>query len=319
MRSDHWEQFLESGAIASCPTNAEGTYDLELEQGWRSFFSTLDQGAIVLDIGTGNGPILLIAKSVSESADLRFCLHGADRAAINPPQHVPGGIERYAGITFHARMATEKLMFPSDHFDAVTGQFALEYSEPAGSIAEVARVLKPSGAARFVVHHERSIVVETARQSTTHAKWILEELEVFEKLERFVHMERIKSPAVDRAFAKLEEAGRAMTEELRRVPESHVLNVTVAVVQNLLDLRRRASPQFVGAEIDAKRRSLRAAVVRMQDLLAHACSPEKVTALESMASRAGLAVAPREQQRHDGNLVGWILLWKKIDQLLTGT
>jgi hypothetical protein len=75
----------------------------------------------------------------------------------------------------------------------------------------------------------------------------------------------------------------------------------------------------VGAEIDAKRRALRAAVVRMQDLLAHACSPEKVTALESMASKAGLAVAPREEQRHDGNLVGWILLWKKIDQLLTGT
>jgi len=319
MSSDHWDQFLQTGAIASCPTNAEGTYDLELEQGWQSFFSTLAAGAAILDVGTGNGPILLIAKTVSESADLKFRLHGADRAAIDPLRHVPGGVERYSGITFHARTPTEKLTFSSEHFDAVTGQFALEYGDPARSIAEVARVLKPSGAARFVVHHERSIVVETARQSTTHAKWILEDLEVFEKLERFVHMERIKSAAIDRAFAKLEDAGRAMTEELRRVPESHVLNVTVAAVQNLLDLRRRASPQFVGAEIDAKRRSLRAAWVRMQDLLAHACSPEKVAALESMASKAGLVAAPREEQRHAGNLVGWILLWKKSDQLLTGT
>lgn len=311
MSSDHWDQFLQTGAIASCPTNAEGTYDLELEQGWRTFFATLDQGAVILDVGTGNGPILLIAKNVSESADLKFRLHGADRAVIDPPRHVPGGVERYSGITFHPRMPTEKLAFSSELFDAVTGQFALEYGDPTRSIAEVARVLKPSGAARFVVHHERSIVVETARQSTTHAKWILEELEVFEKLERFVHMERIKSAAIERAFAKLEEAGRAMTDELRRVPESHVLNVTVAAVQNLLDLRRRASPQFVGAEIDAKRRALRAAVVRMQDLLEHACSPEKVATLESIASQAGLTVAPREEQRHDGNLVGWILLWKK--------
>ena len=311
MSSDHWDQFLQTGAIASCPTNAEGTYDLELEQGWRIFFAALDKGAVILDVGTGNGPILLIAKNVSESDDLKFQLHGADRAVIDPPRHVPGGVERYLGITFHPRTPTEKLTFSSELFDAVTGQFALEYGDPTRSIAEVARVLKPSGAARFVVHHERSIVVETARQSTTHSKWILEELEVFEKLERFVHMERIKSVAIDRAFAKLEGAGRAMTDELRRVPKSHVLNVTVAAVQNLLDLRRRASPQFVGAEIDAKRRALRAALVRMQDLLEHACSPEKVAALESIASQAGLTVAPCEEQRHDGNLVGWILLWKK--------
>jgi hypothetical protein len=45
--------------------------------------------------------------------------------------------------------------------------------------------------------------------------------------------------------------------------------------------------------------------------LEHACSPEKVATLESIASQAGLTVAPREEQRHDGNLVGWILLWKK--------
>lgn len=311
MSSGHWDQFLQAGAIASCPTNAEGTYDLELEQGWRMFFVTLDQGAVILDIGTGNGPILLIAKNVSESADLKFRLHGADRAVIDPPRYVPGGVERYSGITFHPRMPTEKLTFSGELFDAVTGQFALEYGVPTRSIAEVARVLKPSGVARFVVHHERSIVVKTARQSTTHAKWILEELEVFEKLERFVHMERIKAAAIERAFAKLEEAGRAMTDELRRVPESHVLNVTVAAVQNLLDLRRRASPKFVGAEIDAKRRSLRAAVVRMQDLMEHACSPEEVATLESIASQAGLTIAPREEQRHDGNLVGWILRWKK--------
>jgi len=311
MSSDHWDQFLQSGAITSCPTSAEGVYDLELEQGWISFFATLALGAAILDVGTGNGPILLIAKNVAESAGLKFRLHGADRAAIDPPRHVAGGVERYSGIAFHPQTPTESLSFPDHQFDAVTGQFALEYGDARRSIVEVARVLKPSGSARFVVHHEQSVVVETARQSMRHARWILEELEVFEKLERFVHMERIKSPATDRAFAKLEEAGRAMTEELRRVPESHVLNVTVAAIQNLLDIRRRVSPQFLGAEIDAKRRSLQAAVVRMQDLLEHACSPEKVATLESMASNAGLTVAPREEQRHDGNLVGWILLWKK--------
>jgi SAM-dependent methyltransferase len=319
MSSEHWDRFLQTGAIASCPTSADGTYDLELAEGWRTFFASLPAHSTVLDVGTGNGPILLIAKAESDRAGLSLRLHGSDRAAIDPPRYVPDGAQRYAGIMFHPGASTEALPFDTGLIDAVTGQFALEYGDPVRSIGEVARVLRPAASARFVVHHAQSIVVETARRSLRHADWIRGELQVFERLERFLHMERVKSAATDRAFAKLEEAGRAMTEELRRVSHSHVLDVTLSAVQNLLDVRSRASPQSVSAEIEAKRRSLRSATARMQDLLAHACSAQRIAELESIASKAGLAVTPRTEQHHDGNLVGWVLNWRKPDQFPTGT
>ncbi len=312
MSSEHWQAFLQSGALASCPTTDLGTYDQELEQGWREFFGSLPDGARALDIGTGNGPILLIAKRVAEEQGRRLELHGADRAAIDPPRFVKGPVGQYDGIVFHPCRPTERLTFTAALFDAVTGQYALEYGPARESVAEVARVLKPQGLARFVVHHESSVVVNNAREASQHALWVLNELRVYRRLEQFLHMERIKSKEVDRAFSRLEEVGQKMMQALQATPHSHVLRVTLEAVQNFLDARRRMNPSTLNYQVKAKQQALESALVRMQDLLHHACSLEHVDYLESCAREFGLEVAPRSLQHHGSNLVGWVLQWRRL-------
>lgn len=311
MSSEHWQAFLQSGALASCPTSEFGTYDQELEQGWREFFGSLSDEARVLDIGTGNGPILLIAKRVAKENGRRMELHGADRAAIDPPRFVKGPSDQYDGIVFHPCRPTERLTFPAAFFDAVTGQYALEYGVAQQSVAEVARVLKPQGLARFVVHHDSSVVVNNAREASQHALWILNELKVYRRLEQFLHMERIKSKEVDRAFSRLEEVGQKMVQALQAAPHSHILRVTLEAVQNFLDIRGRTHPTTLNHQVQSKQQALESALARMQDLLQHACSVEQVDYLESCAREFGLEVAPRSLQHHGPNLVGWILQWRR--------
>jgi ubiquinone/menaquinone biosynthesis C-methylase UbiE len=278
MASTHWHDFLRSGALASCPTAANGTYDEELEQGWRDFFVALPEGVRILDVGTGNGPILLIAKRVSEQHTKRFQLYGADREDIDPVRYVRGPKNQYDGIVFHGRSPTESLGLPENAFDVVTGQYALEYGAPKESIAEIARVLRPSGWARFVVHHEESVVVANARQAIEYSQWILQDLK--------------------------------MAEQLAVVPHSHVIRVTIEAVQNLLDVRRQVPAGALNQEVLAKRQALESAVVRMQDLLAHACTATHIDQLEQHARQIGFDVSPRSLQHHQSNLVGWILEWR---------
>jgi len=123
MSVEHWEAYYRGGAIATCPMGPGTTYTLELRDLWLAFFAALDDGGRVLDVGTGNGAITLLAKEAATAAGRHLEIHGADLAAIDPPRHVPNGASLFAGIAFHAGVPCERLGFADGSFDAVSGQY----------------------------------------------------------------------------------------------------------------------------------------------------------------------------------------------------
>ena len=64
---EQWETYYRGGAIATCPMGPDGDYDLEVRQAWVEFFSTLPEGARILDVGTGNGVVALIAAETASA------------------------------------------------------------------------------------------------------------------------------------------------------------------------------------------------------------------------------------------------------------
>jgi len=93
MTVEHWEAYYRGGAIATCPMGPGTCYTLELRELWIAFFASLADGARVLDLGTGNGAIVLLAKEAAASTGRRFEIHGADLASIDPARHVPDGAD----------------------------------------------------------------------------------------------------------------------------------------------------------------------------------------------------------------------------------
>ncbi len=65
MTLDHWAAYYRGGALVSCPVNAGLNYDQDVRDAWVRFFSSLPDGARILDIGTGNGAVALIAKEMA--------------------------------------------------------------------------------------------------------------------------------------------------------------------------------------------------------------------------------------------------------------
>jgi SAM-dependent methyltransferase len=305
---EHWEAYYRGGAIATCPMGPSTSYTLELRDLWLAFFASLDDGALILDVGTGNGAIALIAREAATASGLRFEIHGADLAAIDPPRYVPNGSDLFAGITFHPEMPAERLGFPDGHFDAVSGQYALEYTDVERALAEVWRVLKPGGRAQFVLHHAESVLIRNARESLAQGALVFEDTRILRKLRRHATAERESAAAARATWGELSAAATRLQQAASASPSPHLLHVVIDGVQKLLGLRPQMGAAAFEREVDRFEHDVRAGVRRLQDLVSCSQSAVQMDALVATARRHRFECGAAEPQHHAGeNLVGWRL------------
>ncbi|HVR81109.1 MAG TPA: class I SAM-dependent methyltransferase [Luteimonas sp.] len=313
MSQEQWETYYRGGMIATCPTGPDGGYDLEVRDAWVEFFSMLPEGARILDVGTGNGVVALIAAETASARGRNWEIHGTDLAQIDPPRHVPDGARRLAGIAFHAGVATEHLPFEAESFDAVSGHYALEYTDTAAALAEIHRVLKSSGDAQFVIHSTESLLVLNARRSLLEADLVLAETKVYRRLHRLVTMEQVTPGTTQRVTADLRAAIQTLKQALQQarqvVGSGGVLSVALDAVQKLLAARKEMKAHEVGLEVDRAEADMRALVRRLNDLIEHARTQADMESIEKDAAAAGFSLIERMPQYYAGkNLVGWQLL-----------
>jgi SAM-dependent methyltransferase len=311
---EQWETYYQGGALATGPAGEDGLYDQEVRRAWTEFFSALPADARILDVGTGNGVIVLIAGEVAAARGARWEIHGTDLARIDPPQHVADGARRFAGVTFHPGVATERLPFDDGSFDAVSGHYALEYSDIPVALAQIHRVLKPGGDAQFVLHHVDSALLRTARRSMREADLVLKETRIYRRLHRLVSMDQVPQAVLDRATRELVAAIRQLKQELAQAQALHpgagrLLGVALDAVQKLLAARREERPEVVGIQVDRAEEEMRAAWRRLSDLVGHARSAEDLQNIQRDALALGFTLVEYMPLNHAvTNLVGWQLL-----------
>jgi SAM-dependent methyltransferase len=285
---------------------------------WEDLLGDLAREARVLDIATGNGAIALIAAEVSGHRELALQIDACDAAAIDPGHSLKAPPSALADIRFHARAPTEHLPFGDACFDAVTGQFALEYSDAQSSLTELARVLKPGARGRFVIHHADSVIVRTAAEEVRLAKLVVDGSGVFDAARALI---RYIAPAVTRDQQAA--LGRDPQAERRR----HAFNASAARVAEAVERARHPEiGQFALGHIsDAYRRrrerglegtlevldraetEVRASLQRLRDLRGAALDEPGIERLCRMARQSGLTDAALDTVHHQGELVGWLL------------
>lgn len=309
---EQWENYYRSGMIATFPTAPDGGYDLEVRAAWVEFFSTLPEQARILDVGTGNGVIALIAAETALALGRNWEIHGTDLAQIDPPRYVADGKRRLAGITFHAGVATDRLPFEAASFDAVVGHYSLEYADTTAALVEIHRVLKPGGDAQFIVHNADSVFVQNARRSLHEADLVLGQTKIYRRLHRLVTMEQIIPGTTQRVTNELRAAIRALKQGLQQAQGTGaggILSVALDAVQKLLVARKQTEARIVGFEVDRAEAEMRASVRRLNDLLGHARSAEQMQQIQRQAADVGFTLIECMPQYHAStNLVGWQLL-----------
>ncbi len=184
-KQDFWSEYWAAGPLTSMVDGFESNYQGELRERWLEFFSAFPAHSRLLDIGTGNGAIAMIAAEFSRSEGLDFELHGSDRAVIDPQQSLKNKAGLVDSITFHSQAAAENLPFADQYFAGVSGQYAFEYTEHEKALAELWRVLKPGGRACFVMHDHNSEVLRRGREQLRQIG-LIEELEFYDSVDALI-------------------------------------------------------------------------------------------------------------------------------------
>jgi hypothetical protein len=317
---DAWDRYWSHGFLTSCRNAFSGNYEGTVRALWDAFFATLPAGARIVDIGTGNGAIPLIAAACARQLDRNFDIHGIDLAAIRPAETVQADRELLQSIEFHPRTPAEATGFETGSVHALTGQYAYEYTDTAQTAAELARIAAPGAPMMFVMHHSDSVVMETSREELANARIIFEETQLF-----------------DRAAALMEKVGAAETPEARRRlaadPEAenrrHALNaaaerVTRAIAESphpqLLQMAMHRvadaykaldGPGGLANGVDilaAGRTMITANADRLHDLMQAEVTSERLAEICQQLDAAGFSLEPSERLHHDGGpLMGWVL------------
>lgn len=163
-----WTRLWRSGVLHSCATAIDGNYDGPVRAFWLSRFGRLRDGAVVVDVGTGNGALALLAMDSARATGRRLEVHGVDLADISPAATGAAAAAEFEGIRFHPRTSLAALPFTDGGVDLVTSQFAFEYAPREAALAEVLRVLGERGGAAMVLHSDDSVI---ARVSAERLPW----------------------------------------------------------------------------------------------------------------------------------------------------
>jgi len=308
MSQNHWEAYYRSGALISCPTNPEPYYTMEVRDAWVTFFSMLADGDRVLDLGTGNGPVALIAKETATERSLSIAIDGVDLAMIDPVQDVPDGHELLGGINFHPGVSTEDLPFDDASFAAISGQYIIEYTNLERTLAECRRVLAPGGSCQFILHGPDSVIVQNGSESLRHAGLVQEDTKLMRKFRRY-YDRSLESPGkAEKARQQLLDAGKELEAVARTSGNPHLIKYMLDNIGALLQNRTKLSRGQMLQQSERLERELKNWVRRLQDLVSAAQSENDLLRIVRIAEELGFDEVRFEQQMQGGdNLIGWRL------------
>lgn len=314
---EKWSEYWNAGQLHSCPMAFPGNYAGEVAQAWRQFFATLPHGSRVLDIGTGNGAIAHLAHSYSLQAGREFKVTGIDTARINPAAAAARhGIDS-RGIDFRGGTYAEHTGFEPGSFDAITGQYALEYTDLGQSAAELRRVLSEHGQLQFVVHHQGSRIALTAASELEHLEFALDGCAIIERARQLIsHLAATPGglsrpgtdPRAEELRTALNRASEGISARIRDQSHVEVLREILGQISLVFQgLKQRHSQELLLA-LEHMEAALRQAQDRLRDLLGASQSAEQIQAMKQVLETNGCVVnEPTVLRMHSGEVMGWIL------------
>lgn len=280
-RTAAWSRYWQSGAAHSCATSYDGTYDGPIAAGWRHVFRQLPPEACVVDVATGNGPLLRLLLDEFSGHSLRAV--GVDAAQTSADWLHAMSLPKGWQVDIWSGMQAERLELASGSADLVMSQFGLEYTDLNRSLAECLRVLKPTGHFRAVMHHSQSRIVTLARDEAEHLDWLLDRdgVDWFARVEAMITpMSRLSDPmsaarlrddaamgavrqAYDAAKANVEiRAAAALCPD----PLEEAMDIAVSCFR----IAARHSQSEALRYLSQVRAALGDARIRLNDLLSHA-------------------------------------------------
>jgi SAM-dependent methyltransferase len=311
-----WTHYWASGALHSCSNAFDGNYDDEVRSYWTDFFSRLPEAARALDIGTGNGAVAFLAQEVGRQSGRKFSIEGIDAAIIDPSSAAAKFGLAMGNLVLRGLVRSEKTDYPPQYFDAVSSQYAIEYTSVSETLEELARILKPGAIAGFVIHHSESQSVQTTLAELKVFSFLRHEVPLLTLSRRLLRKPVSGGSGTLVLFARDRESEKERKEfdrQMNRVvayvrqrPQAAFVDGSVAQVANVLRQTQDIGPAAAIARLDILESEMLAHQARLHAIAKAACDRQGIEKFCEMASSAGFSVQqPRELRRQGKTLLGW--------------
>ena len=308
MTLPQWDDFWRSGRVVSCPTDSTDAYTGNVRKVWGEFFAALPADARILDVGTGNGALPLIAVDAARMRSVALEVHGIDLARIDPRRFVPDGQRRFGNTVFHGGVRAEAMPFADRYFNAVAGKYSLEYTQREAALREIHRVMAGGAPARFVLHHAASVVVTTAHESLAHARELEERAAAFADLRDYVAAERTDADRAALLHARIVERIGHLHRLSAQAKGSRLLADVLPALGKLFELRQQLPPREFTEAFERTYRGFKAAEQRLREMIDAALDEAAMRLVADQARAAGfrdVRFAPLAQD--PDVVVGWQL------------
>lgn len=306
--SGPWSRYWRTGVLHSC-TSGEGS-GVFSEEFWKRLFAGVEGPVRLVDVGTGNGLVPLLATRCLGS---RATIYGIDAAQIHPEatRH-----PELAEVEFMPGVVAEQLPFDSSSIDVLTAQFALEYADIPASLDEAVRVLAPKGRIALVMHAHDSRISTVSRAQLEQISWLLRPEGFLDSARAMIQVlaSRRTSGVDDGSHAlvrqRYNEVATELIGKLDRQKTGDVLARAAIAVQRAL----AAAASGAGAEEIARLEHLAGEfedeALRLKEQLAAARTPDQVRELEHRLGDAGMQVVTDSLHQH-GQLMAYTIVAKR--------
>lgn len=305
-RAKAWTNYWQTGNLHSClVTRSEGEEDVPVhDHDWRQFFGALEDGARILDVGTGNGAVAQLAYETGKQGDKHFEVHGVDAAEIAPAS--PVGTTT-TSLEFHSGTPMERLPFDDGTFDCVVSQYALEYSDMEASFEAIARVLKPRGKMRFILHSADSTPVLSSKKELEVLQEIIDDIGVIRCLRNML-VARTEKPAkvglADRKVVKaLKKLEAIIQGDNAIMHHANFFRVGVELYNHRLSPARAEMLQRL-AKMDEDYSRVRE---RLGQMVSAALDTGKFEVLQDYVSSQGFEATKTDHLSSNDGIVGWLI------------
>ncbi|MQP75662.1 methyltransferase domain-containing protein [Stenotrophomonas sp. MYb238] len=299
----HWTALWQAGVLHSCNSAIQGNYDGQIREFWKSRFQMLHPGQQVVDLGTGNGALLLLAKTTTPG----LILHGIDSARIDPAKVMGGEKYDYDGICFHAGCQMSSLPFGDGSTDLVTSQYAFEYAPMQPALAETLRILDPvSGRIAMVLHSEDSEISRMTARQLQGLDLLFADLDIFGKARQLATALRSHPNGAEQARTKFNSSASLLMQELSSGTHAPIVEKAYALLHGALAQLAR-SPTTTLDMLDRAETHLRHERRRLEDMQKAAYDQGQLQALAGKLQATGMKVQTGEL-RQDGTTMGWTLV-----------